>query len=32
MANTSAAKKALRASSRKRLVNNSRKSRIRSFI
>ena len=32
MANTSAAKKALRTSSRKRLVNNSRKSRIRSFI
>ncbi len=32
MANTSAAKKALRTSSRKRLINNSRKSRIRSFI
>lgn len=32
MANTSAAKKALRTSSRKRLTNNSRKSRIRSFI
>lgn len=32
MANTSAAKKALRASARNRLVNNSRKSRIRTFI
>lgn len=32
MANTSAAKKALRTSSRKRLINNSRKSRIRSFV
>ena len=32
MANTSAAKKALRTSSKNRLVNNSRKSRIRSFI
>ena len=32
MANTSAAKKALRTSSSKRLINNSRKSRIRSFI
>lgn len=32
MANTSAAKKALRTSSRKREINNSRKSRIRTFI
>lgn len=32
MANTSAAKKALRTSSRRNQINNSRKSRIRSFI
>lgn len=32
MANTSAAKKAIRTSSKNRLVNNSRKSRVRTFI